>query len=298
MSFQAQLEEKAAFINAELDKLVPMEDNLQKNIYEAMRYSLLAGGKRIRPVLTLSYAELLDVPRETVLPFACALEMIHTYSLIHDDLPAMDNDDLRRGRPTCHKQFNEALAILAGDALLNKAFEVMAQACDNTCDGQKAAAVKMMLQVASCSGSEGMIGGQVVDLESEGTSVEEETVRYTYALKTGALLTAPAFIAISAAGAEGTPEAERILSYTKAIGLAFQIKDDILDVEGDTALLGKAVGRDVKEDKRSMAAVKGLDYCKCLLNELTLQAISNAESFGDKGFFLKEMATYLLKRSN
>ena len=116
MSFKEQLQEKAAFINAELDRLVPVKENLQKNIYEAMRYSLLAGGKRIRPVLTLSYAELLRVPEETVLPFACALEMIHTYSLIHDDLPAMDNDDLRRGRPTCHKQFNEALAILAGDA--------------------------------------------------------------------------------------------------------------------------------------------------------------------------------------
>ena len=298
MSFKEQLQEKAAFINAELDRLVPVKENLQKNIYEAMRYSLLAGGKRIRPVLTLSYAELLRVPEETVLPFACALEMIHTYSLIHDDLPAMDNDDLRRGRPTCHKQFNEALAILAGDALLNKAFEVMSEACDRTPAEGKAAAVKMMMHVAACAGSEGMIGGQVVDLESEGKSVDEETVRYTYSLKTGALLTAPALIAISAAGVEGSPEAEHILSYTKATGLAFQIKDDILDIEGDTAVLGKAVGRDEKEDKRSMAAVKGVEYCKQLLEQLTAQAVSDAEFFGEQGIFLREMAEYLLKRNN
>ncbi len=298
MNFQEQFTEKVTFINRELDRLIPVKNNLQKNIYEAMRYSLLAGGKRIRPVLTLAYAELLNVPAETVLPFACALEMIHTYSLIHDDLPAMDNDDLRRGRPTCHKQFNEALAILAGDALLNKAFEVMSEACERIPVEEKAAAVKMMTHVAACSGSEGMIGGQVVDLESEGQTVDEETVRYMYRLKTGALLTAPALIAISAAEAEGTSEAEHILSYTKATGLAFQIKDDILDIEGDTAVLGKAVGRDVKENKRSMAVVKGTTYCKKLLDELTLQAISDAEFFSDKGIFLKEMAEYLLNRNN
>ena len=292
MNFNEQLTEKANFINRELDRLIPV------NIYEAMRYSLLAGGKRIRPVLTLSYAELLNVPAETVLPFACALEMIHTYSLIHDDLPAMDDDDLRRGRPTCHKQFNEALAILAGDALLNKAFEVMSEACHSAALEMKTAAVKMMMHVAACSGSEGMIGGQVVDLESEGQTIDEETVRYMYTLKTGALLTAPALIAINAAEAEGTPEAEHILSYTKATGLAFQIKDDILDIEGDTSVLGKAVGRDEKEDKRSMAAVKGIAYCKKLLDELTLQAVSDAEFFREKGIFLKEMAEYLLKRNN
>ncbi len=298
MNFHEQLTEKATFINRELDRLIPVKQNLQKNIYEAMRYSLLAGGKRIRPVLTLSCAELLNVPAETVLPFACALEMIHTYSLIHDDLPAMDNDDLRRGRPTCHKQFNEALAILAGDALLNKAFEVMSEACHSAALEMKPAAVKMMMHVAACSGSEGMIGGQVVDLESEGQTVNEDTVRYMYSLKTGALLTAPALIAVSAAEAEGTREAERIISYTRAIGLAFQIKDDILDVEGDTSVLGKAVGRDEKEDKRSMVAVKGIAYCKKLLDELTLQAVSDAEFFREKGIFLKEMAEYLLKRNN
>ena len=298
MNFKEQLAERASLINRELDRLVPVKNNLQKNIYEAMRYSLLAGGKRIRPVLTLSYAELLQVPAETVLPFACALEMIHTYSLIHDDLPAMDNDDLRRGRPTCHKQFDEALAILAGDALLNKAFEVMSEACHTAPLDSKTAAVEMMRHVAACSGSEGMIGGQVVDLESEGQRIDEETVKYMYSLKTGALLTAPALISISAAEAEGTPAADRILSYTKATGLAFQIKDDILDIEGDTAVLGKAVGRDVKEDKRSMAAVMGVAYCKKLLDELTAQAIADAVFFGEKGIFLKEMAEYLLKRDN
>ena len=296
MNFKEQLRDKAALIDRELDRLVPMQDNRQKHIYEAMRYSLLAGGKRIRPVLTLAYAELLGVPEKTVLPFACALEMIHTSSLIHDDLPAMDDDDLRRGRPTCHKQFNEALAILAGDALLNKAYEVMSEACDRAPYEEKAAAVKMMMKVAACVGSDGMIGGQVVDLESEGQTVDEETVRYMYRLKTGALLTAPAWIAICAAGAEETPAAEHILRYTSATGLAFQIKDDILDIEGDTVVLGKAVGRDVKEDKRSMAAIKGVDYCKRLLDELTADVLLQVEFFGEKGTFLKDMAEYLLKR--
>lgn len=298
MSFQDVLSQMANLVNKELEQLVPVKENLQRNIYEAMRYSLLAGGKRIRPVLTLAYAEILNVPGKMVMPFACALEMIHTYSLIHDDLPAMDNDDMRRGRPTCHKQFNEALAILAGDALLNRAFEVMSEACDALPQEEKARGIKMMLHVAQSAGTEGMIGGQVVDLQSEGREVDETTVRYTYRCKTGALLTAPALVAISAAGAAESQVADRLLSYTKAIGLAFQIRDDILDIEGDSSVLGKATGRDEKEEKRSLAAVKGVPYCKTLLEELTAQAVSDAAYFGEKGIFLKEMAEYLRNRDN
>ena len=298
MSFKEQLQERAAAINGELDRLIPVQDNRQKHIYEAMRYSLLAGGKRIRPVLTLAFSELLDVPKEIVLPYACALEMIHTYSLIHDDLPAMDNDDLRRGRPTCHKQFNEALAILAGDGLLNKAFEVMTQASDRLPEDFKPRAIKIMAALAKASGSEGMIGGQVVDLESEGTTVDEETVLYMYSLKTGALLSIPAMIAVTAADAEGTEEAAHIFSYAAKLGLAFQIKDDILDIEGDTKKLGKCVGRDMKEDKRALTVVKGVAYCKALLTKLTNDAIFDANFFGERGIFLQEMADYLLKRDN
>ena len=298
MSFKAKLNELAELVNKELDLLVPVVDNKQKVIYEAMRYSLLAGGKRIRPVLTLAYADILGVDRNFVMPFACALEMIHTYSLIHDDLPAMDNDDLRRGRPTCHIKFDEATAILAGDALLNKAFEVMAEACNKMPEDIKARGISMMAQVGKCSGSEGMIGGQVIDLDSEGKDVDLDTVLTLHKHKTGALLTAPACIAVSAAGMEGTIEAEHIFKYSEATGLAFQVKDDILDVEGDTEKMGKAVGRDAKQDKRSMTVLLGIDKCKDMLNDLTEKAVNCAEFFGDKGNFLKDMADYLLKRDN
>lgn len=298
MIFIEKLKEMAELVNKELDLLVPVIDNKQKVIYEAMRYSLLAGGKRIRPVLTLAYADILGVDRDFVMPFACALEMIHTYSLIHDDLPAMDNDDLRRGRPTCHIKFDEATAILAGDALLNKAFEVMAEACNKMPDSLKARGIAMMAQVGKCSGSEGMIGGQVIDLGSEGKDVDMETVLTLHRHKTGALLTAPACIAVSAAGMEDTIEAKHIFDYSAATGLAFQVKDDILDVEGDTEKMGKAVGRDVKQDKRSMTVLVGIEKCKEMLNELTEKAVSSADYFGEKGLFLKDMADYLLKRDN
>lgn len=298
MSFKEQLREMAELINFRLNTFVPLQDNRQQNIYEAMRYSLLAGGKRIRPVLTLAFADILGVDREVVMPFACALEMIHTYSLIHDDLPAMDNDDLRRGRPTCHKQFDEATAILAGDALLNKAFEVMSMACHTMPDDMKSRGIDMLGQVAIASGTEGMIGGQVIDLESEGKDVDEETILEMYRCKTGALLNAPACIAVSAAGMEKSEDAKHIFSYTSAIGLAFQIKDDILDIEGNTEVMGKAVGRDAKQDKRALTAVAGVEKCKKMLEELTDRAISDAEYFGEKGNFIKDMAEYLLKRDN
>lgn len=298
MEFVEILKKMTASVNEELDRLVPEQENLQADIYKAMRYSLLAGGKRIRPVLTLAYADILNVSRDVVLPFACALEMIHTYSLIHDDLPAMDNDDLRRGRPTCHKQFNEALAILAGDALLNRAFEVMAEACERMAPTEQIKGIRMLAAVGKMSGSDGMIGGQVVDLDSEGKPVTEETVRYMYRLKTGCLLKAPALIAIAAAGAESTEAAAHLLGYTETVGLAFQIKDDILDVEGDAAILGKKTGQDAKEEKSSMTAVMGVPYCKTLLQDLTKQAMTHADFFGDRGAFLRDMASYLLVREN
>ncbi len=289
-------------VERELERLVPINENPQKSIYSAMRYSLLSGGKRIRPVLTLAIGEVLGVSDSAILPFACALEMIHTYSLIHDDLPSMDNDELRRGRPTCHIQFGEAEAILAGDALLNKAFETMSGEAVRLAESGILSAhscLKIMSLVSSLSGTEGMIGGQVVDLESEGKQVSEDVLRHTYACKTGALLKAPAYIAIEAGNLHGRPYNEKenlLLRYTEIIGLAFQVKDDILDVEGDTSLIGKPTGSDEKENKTTMVTLFGIEKCKQMLNDMTEEAVKIAECFGEKGYFLRWLALFLLKR--
>lgn len=293
--FELHFKELVKYTENKLKTCVEEKDNLQGEIYKAMNYSLLAGGKRLRPVLTLAAAELLGADKEEVLPFACGLEMIHTYSLIHDDLPAMDNDDLRRGRPTCHKAFNEATALLAGDALLNRAFEVMSKAASEMKDAAKGA--RMMLCVADASGADGMIGGQVVDLACEGENITEETLRYMYARKTGALLKAPFMIAIEAAGKNNTDEAERLLRYSEITGLAFQIKDDILDVVGDAALLGKEPGRDAADGKTTFASLYGVEKCDEILKDMTDEVVKIADSFGEKGKFLRETAKYLLERN-
>lgn len=313
--FKKKLAEIAAEVENALQLYATEKNNPQKKIYEAMRYSLLCGGKRIRPVLALAMADVLGVSREDVMPFACALEMIHTYSLIHDDLPAMDDDDLRRGRPTCHKQFDEATAILAGDALLNKAFELMSCAAlkmKNPLYG-----LRIISDISYLSGTEGMIGGQVTDLESEGKVVSEEILKHTYSCKTGALLKSPVYIAAEAGGfrlsantatgdfyekyplAEAFDEkVQRLLRYCEIIGTAFQIKDDILDVEGDTAVLGKPVGSDAQEDKSTYVTLYGLDRCKEILSDMTEEAKNIADSFGENGGFLYQMAIYLLERNN
>lgn len=307
-----------AAVEKKLGELVPVRDVPQKNLYEAMRYSLLAGGKRIRPVLALAMGELLGADEADILPFACGLEMIHTYSLIHDDLPAMDNDDLRRGRPTCHKQFNEALAILAGDALLNGAFEVMSDYALTMRD--VAAGLRIIRAVSALSGAEGMIGGQVTDLESEGKPARKALLLHTYRCKTGALLKAPAYIAIEAArGKNGespsgglaeasaaaggrredsyTEREKALLRYAEAVGLAFQIKDDILDIEGNTEELGKPVGSDEEQNKMTYVAVFGLAESRKALEEKTEEALAIAEGFGEEGAFLKFLARFLLERS-
>ncbi len=293
-SFRDRLSREAAEIDTLLDQLLTTQDNPQKNIYLAMRYSLLAGGKRIRPVLALAAADVLGAERDLVRPFACGLEMIHTYSLIHDDLPAMDDDDLRRGRPTCHKRFGEAMAILAGDALLNKAFEVMSEAVVQMEDPRKGA--KMLAAVACQSGTEGMIGGQVVDLESEGKSISRELLEHMYRCKTGALLKAPVLVAIEAKGCAGSLEAGWLLRYAEVIGLAFQVKDDLLDREGSAEVLGKAIGSDEKEHKTTFVSLLGIPGCKTLLEELTEEAIALADRFGERGRFLRELAQFLLVR--
>ena len=296
MKFDDKLNYWAGEINKNLDILVSEKDNLQQDIYKAMRYSLLAGGKRIRPVLLLACAEILDVDMDTVMPFACAIEMIHTYSLIHDDLPALDNDDLRRGKNTCHIEFDEALAILAGDALLNKAFEVMSEKAINM--EHPLRGVRMLNQVSRMSGTEGMIGGQVIDLQSEGKMVSKEVLEAMYKGKTGCLLKAPVLVALEAIEGMESAIADTLIKYVETIGLAFQIKDDILDKTGDTEALGKKVGRDDKENKTTFVSIYGLEYCEELLKDLTDKAVSYAEELGEKGQFLKDLAIFLLKREN
>lgn len=301
--FISKLNELADKVNAFLDDQIKPKKNLQGVIYEAMRYSLLAGGKRIRPVLALKAAAVLGVSEDAVMPFACAVEMIHTYSLIHDDLPAMDNDDFRRGRPSCHKQFDEATAILAGDALLTLAFEVAAKGAQN--NENLYGGIKALEHIAFSAGTEGMIGGQVVDLDAETRPISEEELKYLCERKTGALLRVPVIIASDLAGRWDTAEVAYLTEYADTVGLAFQIKDDILDVEGDINILGKPIGSDKEEGKTTFVTLYGIEESKRILKELTDKAFAACENLKpfcisekqkDACDFLKEMAGFLLER--
>jgi geranylgeranyl diphosphate synthase type II len=276
-----------------------------------MRYSLLAGGKRIRPVLSFVTAELFGLDIETVKPFALAIEMIHTSSLIHDDLPAMDNDDYRRGRLSCHKRFDEATAILAGDALLTYAFEVAGDGASGLItkaivSGNEALArnaSKVVALLANRVGTEGMIGGQVIDLKAEDTIIDEYEHDTLCRLKTGCLLTVPAEISGLIAGRKETPEYGLIVDYSKSIGLAFQIRDDILDVEGDPHLLGKNTGMDDADNKTTFVTLYGIDGAKQKLEELTQRAVNDCKALTaldncntQSAEFLLELANFLLER--
>lgn len=261
---------------------------------EAMRYAVLNGGKRIRPILMLAVAEVLGVERKQVLPIACALEMIHSYSLVHDDLPAMDNDDLRRGKPTTHKQYDEATAILAGDTLQCYAFNVIAQGCREA--GVPAERVLMAIEALStASGQLGMAGGQMLDLQNEGKQSSLAELTQMHSLKTGALLeyavAAPLFIA--------QPKAvivDGLMAYAAAVGLAFQIKDDILDVEASTAELGKTAGKDKDQHKATFISLLGLAEAKKALAVETQKAYSAVQEIDTTGK-LKQLAQYLLERN-
>lgn len=302
--FLEKLNRDAELINAYLERTVSIRDNLQKVVYEAMRYSLLAGGKRIRPVLALAAARIFGEPEPHIVPFACAIEMIHTYSLIHDDLPAMDNDDYRRGRYSCHKQFDEATAILAGDALLTMAFEIAADGALALPD--PARGLKALRQIAVCAGTEGMIGGQIVDLDAETRRISESELKYLCERKTGALLRVPVLAAAYVSGEEETQAAALLLEYADTVGLAFQIKDDILDVEGDSRVLGKATGSDAKDGKTTFVTIYGIEQSKKILKTLTDQALSACEKLlnlqtGEQKkeacAFLRELALFLLERT-
>ena len=289
-NFTDIFKERAAAVESALDKFVPLKENPQSKIYEAMRYSLLGGGKRMRGVLCLCGGLLAGGTEEAVMPFACAMEMIHAYSLIHDDLPAMDNDDMRRGKPSCHKQFDEATAILAGDALLNGAFELMLKA-----DVSPENTVSAMKIISGGSGTEGMIGGQVVDIANEGENIGYDTLTYLHSLKTGALIKSALLGGYAACG--GTEHTSALTEYAEKVGLAFQVIDDILDVVGDEKLLGKKVNSDQNNNKKTFVTFKGLEGSKEFARILSCEAKNAVENLGTEGEFLALFADYLLNRN-
>lgn len=250
------------------------------DLNDAMLYSLMAGGKRVRPVLLLETCRMCGGDVEAVLPFACAVEMVHTYSLIHDDLPCMDDDDLRRGKPTNHKVYGEATAVLAGDGLLTAAFEVMAEEYG-------ALPLDRVVRAIAClgraAGGRGMVGGQILDMAGEGHAISEEELREMCALKTGALITASAQMGCILAG--GSEEQLRAVTcFAEKIGLAFQVQDDILDVSGDEIMLGKSVGSDARSEKSTFVTLRGCDDCGKLVDALTEEALASLEIFEDGGF--------------
>lgn len=296
MDFKTWMDEKIKNVEGYLSSVVGAKDNPQMLIYEAMNYSLLSGGKRLRPVLLLAAYELFHNDEDTALPFACAMEMIHTYSLIHDDLPAMDNDDYRRGRPSNHKKFGEAAAILAGDGLLNKAFETGLKAAINGgTDYEKA--LRALYEIAKSSGSEGMIGGQVVDMFGHGKISDLEDLKYMYSLKTGAIIKSSVAAGAMLGGANDEQLAA-LEEFADKIGLAFQIEDDILDVTGTLEKLGKATGSDAANHKTTYLTYVSVEEARRQAETLTDEAIKRLDIFGEKAFYLKELAKYLTSRDH
>lgn len=287
MDFIKELNDKTELVNSYLDDLMNFEPVKQQTVMEAMRYSVCQGGKRIRPVLALACAEAAGGNPDMALPFAAALELIHTYSLIHDDLPGMDNDELRRGKPTSHMVFGEGMAILAGDALLNYAFETSLNAASD--DKTK---LLILQNLSKASGIFGMIGGQVVDLESENKKIDINTLKYMYSLKTGALIkTACAIGAICAGVNENAFD-----TYSENLGYAFQIRDDILDFTSTKEELGKPIGSDERNNKSTFVTVYGIENAEKELELVTKNAINALELFGNKARFLEELAKYLCLR--
>lgn len=287
MDFEKQLKLYIDEINEYLHFQLDGKDG---SAYEAMKYSLYAGGKRIRPVLSLAICDALGGNHDAALCFGCALEMIHTYSLIHDDLPCMDNDDLRRGKPTNHIVFGEDMAVLAGDALLNYACESIAEA-EEIDDRMKVRALSVLYKA---SGADGMIGGQVMDMQAEGKIVSEDYLKTLHAKKTGALIKAAVKLGAISAG-KICPELD---VYATSLGLAFQIRDDILDIEGDAEKFGKPILSDEKNEKTTYVTLYGIDGAKELLREETAKAVSSLGFLGNDAGFLKELAEYLLNREN
>ncbi|HDM75523.1 MAG TPA: polyprenyl synthetase family protein [Deltaproteobacteria bacterium] len=296
MSFDLKiyLENKQKLVNAALERYLPPIQDPTRNLVDSMRYSLFAGGKRLRPILCLGAVETLGEDPELCLPVACALEMIHTYSLIHDDLPAMDDDDLRRGKPTNHKIFGEAMAILAGDGLLTEAFYLLSKFGLNDLI-RPTKLIEIIKIISNAAGWRGMVGGQTIDMESEGKQIEPSLLELMHSCKTGALITASVESGAVAAGAD-EEKREALVNYGRHFGMAFQITDDLLDVTGNSEEMGKPAGSDEARNKSTFPALYGLEKTREMATFHVNKALEALEQFDDRATPLRELVKYLLKR--
>lgn len=279
-----------------LEYRLPSAELLPQKLHQAMRYSVLNGGKRMRPMLTYCTGKALGIPLDVLDGPACAVEFIHVYSLIHDDLPAMDDDDLRRGKPTCHVAFDEATAILAGDALQALAFEILAK--DPSISATPEGRLKMLISLAKASGSQGMVGGQAIDLQSVGTRLNLPELENMHIHKTGALIRASVNLATFAKADVDEDSVIKLDHYAKCIGLSFQVKDDILDEESDTATLGKTQGKDKDNDKPTYPALLGLAGAKQKAQELHEKALASLSDFGKEADLLRDLSLYIIQRTH
>lgn len=297
MRSEAAFEHYRQRVQAALENYLPVADAEPQTqagrLHEAMRYSVLAGGKRLRPVLAMATCKALGGDPENAVPAACALELIHAYSLVHDDLPAMDNDDLRRGRPTCHIAFDEATAILCGDALQAKAFEILATAPYLSARQRLA----MVTELARASGHAGMVGGQAIDLDAVGKQLDLQSLERMHRHKTGALIEAATLLGAMAAGSTNSDQLGSARRYAAALGLAFQVKDDILDVEGETQTLGKQRGADADRNKPTFPALLGLDAARDRLDGLHREACNALRDLRGETFPLRELADFVVQRT-
>ena len=292
MTLEEYLASRRGLVDAALEQVVPSEREVPQTIHRAMRHSLFAGGKRIRPILSIAAAEAIGADGAGVERPACALELVHTYSLIHDDLPALDDDDYRRGRPTCHKVFGEAMAILAGDALLTLAFRVLSELADVSSERR----ARMIAELAKAAGTvDGMIGGQVADLEAEGKEVEAGRLDYIHRSKTAALLRASVQVGAIYGGASQA-HFEALSEYGTQVGLAFQIVDDILDVVGSTETLGKTAGKDARQRKATFPALYGLETSRERANGHLAKAVEALRPIGERSARLREIAECIVNR--
>lgn len=291
LEFNNILNNDISIIERRLTDLLPECKDGQDEVVQAMRYSLSNGGKRIRPVLCLEFAKLCGADRYSALDFACAVEYMHTYSLIHDDLPCMDDDDMRRGKPSCHKQFSEATALLAGDALLTHAFQIIS---DSELDDSKKASACSLL--AQNGGALGMIGGQVLDLKYEREAPDIRQILSVHRLKTGALISAACLLGCIAAGA-GEDKIAAASAFAYHLGTAFQIKDDILDITGSSEVLGKPIGSDAENQKTTYVTIKGIEESQKDVERLTQAAVSSLAAFDSNTDFIITLARYLVNRN-
>ena len=292
-TIQRYLEEQRRRVDEELERLLPAAEEYPPSIHQAMRHSVFAGGKRLRPILCLEAGKLFGGNEKGLLRLGSALEMIHTYSLIHDDLPALDNDDLRRGKPTCHRAFGEATAILAGDALLTLAFEVLSsprplpEACQ----------LRVIHEIAHAIGTRrGMVGGQTIDLETTARNMDASTLEYIHSAKTGSFMRASLRCGAIYAKAEET-DLERITTYGEKVGLAFQIVDDLLDILGSEKELGKTVGKDAEQHKATYPALHGIEKSRQLASQLVREACEALEPYGSRARTLQDIAHFLIVRN-